>query len=528
VSALTGTGTMLWFVLRRERVRIPLYVLIFVALIASTAAQSEALYSTQAQRNDYAATVEGNPGLIAMVGPAFAVTNVGGDTAWQWGGIGGVVVALMSMFVVGRHTRGEEQTGRSELIRASVVGRYAPTAAALTVVAAANVVVGLATALTMIGLDQPASGSFAFGASLAGVGLFFAGVAAVAMQVNQTTGGAYGLVGAVIGASYALRAAGDVGDGTLSWLSPIGWGQRMRPYADEQWWPLLLLLAGGAVLVVAAFALLGRRDDGAGVLAQRPGPATASRRMTSTLGFALRLQRTAVIAWAVGLLLGGLSIGLTAQDADSLVGDSDAVDKLYEQAGGGSLVDNYLAVSLLSMALIGTGFALQAVMRMRGEETAGRLEPLLATALSRPRWAASHVAMAIAGTVVVLGATGLGTGVAEALASNDAGRLPELFGSSLALAPAVWVLVGAAVALYGLVPRAISVAWGLLGACFLVGILGPLLSLPDWVMDISPFSHVPLLPAAELTVTPLIVLTAVAAALTAIGLTAFRRRDVPA
>jgi ABC-2 type transport system permease protein len=302
----------------------------------------------------------------------------------------------------------------------------------------------------------------------------------------------------------------------------------MRPYADEQWWPLLLLLAGGAVLVVAAFALLGRRDDGAGVLAQRPGPATASRRMTSPLGFALRLQRTAVIAWAVGLLLGGLSIGLTAQDADSLVGDSDAVDKLYEQAGGGSLVDNYLAVSLLSMALIGTGFALQAVMRMRGEETAGRLEPLLATALSRPRWAASHVAIAIAGTVVVLGATGLGTGVAEALASNDAGRLPELFGSSLALAPAVWVLVGAAVALYGLVPRAISVAWGLLGACFLVGILGPLLSLPDWVMDISPFSHVPLLPAAELTVTPLIVLTAVAAALTAIGLTAFRRRDVPA
>jgi ABC-2 type transport system permease protein len=134
----------------------------------------------------------------------------------------------------------------------------------------------------------------------------------------------------------------------------------------------------------------------------------------------------------------------------------------------------------------------------------------------------------MAGTVVVVGATGLGTGVADAINSNDAGRLPELLGSSLAFVPAVWVLVGAAVALFGLVPRAAPAAWGLLGASYLVGLLGPLLSLPDWVMDLSPFTHVPLLPAADLTVAPLIALTAVAAALVAVGLAGFRRRDVPA
>jgi ABC-2 type transport system permease protein len=523
---VTGLGTMLRFTVRRERLRIPLYVAILAALIASTAAQSEQLYPTAESRADYVATVEGNPGLIAMVGPAYAVTSVGGDVAWQWGAFGAVVAALMSMFVVGRHTRGEEQSGRSELVRAGVVSRAAPLTAALVVATAAQALMGAAIALVMIGFGEPAAGSIALGASLAGVGVLFAGVAAVAVQVSQATAGAYGLVGAVLGASYMLRAAADVGDGTLSWLSPIGWGQAMRPYADERWWPLALMLVAGVALVAGAYALLGRRDDGAGLIAPRPGPPDAAPALARPAGLALRLQRGALLAWAVGLFLGGLSIGLTAQDADSILGDSQEVDDLFSQAAG-SLVDNYLAVSLLSMALIGTGFAIQAVLRMRSEETAGRLEPLLATALARPRWAGGYVAVSAAGTVLILAASGLGAGIADAANTGDLGRVPSLVGSAVALAPAVWVLVGVAVALFGLVPRVVAAAWGFLGACYLAAFLGPLLGLPDWVMDVSPFTHVPLLPAAGFDAVPLLALTAVAAALVAVGLAGFRRRNVP-
>lgn len=527
MSALAGGDTLLRFYVRRERVRIPVYVIVFAALIAATALQSEQLYPMPADRADYAASVAGNAGLIAMVGPAYAVTNVGGDVAWQWGAFGAVVAGLMSMFIVGRHTRAEEQSGRSELIRASVVGRYAPTTAALGIAAAASVVMGAATALVMIAAGQPSAGSIALGASLGAVGLLFAGVAAVAVQISQGTAGAYGLVGAVLGASYALRAAGDVGDGTLSWLSPIGWAQAMRPFAGERWWPLALLLGVTAVLVGVAAMLLARRDDGAGLLVPRPGPPVAAPALARPLGLALRLQRGALVAWAVGLFLGGLSIGLTAQDAGSIVGNSQTADELFSQAAG-SLVDNYLAVSLLSMALIGTGFAIQAVLRMRAEEASGRLEPLLATALARPRWAVGYVAVAAGGTVLILGASGLGAGIADAANTGDLGRVPALVGSSLALAPAVWVLVGVAVALFGLLPRAAAAAWGALTACYLLAFLGPLLSLPDWVMDLSPYSHVPLLPAADLEAWPLVALTAIAAALTAAGVAGFRRRDLAA
>ena len=223
----------------------------------------------------------------------------------------------------------------------------------------------------MIGLDQPAAGSFALGASLAGVGLVFAGVAAVAAQVSQTSSSMYGITGAVLGAAYLLRAAGDVGDGTLSWLSPIGWGQAMRPYAGERWWPLALMLVATAGLVWAAIALRAHRDEGAGIIAQRPGPASAHPRLLSPLGLAIRLQRGVIAGWSAGLFLSGVSLGLTGNDADSLLGDSDEIEQLLGM-GAGDIVDQYFAVTMLTMALVGTGFGIQVALRMRSEETSGQ------------------------------------------------------------------------------------------------------------------------------------------------------------
>jgi ABC-2 type transport system permease protein len=254
-------------------------------------------------------------------------------------------------------------------------------------------------------------------------------------------------------------------------------------------------------------------------------PANASRRLTSPLGLALRLQRGALLGWTAGLFFSGLSIGLTGRDAKSLIGDSDQLGTILGSSQA-DIVDQYFAVSMLAMALIGAGFGIQSALKMRGEETAGHLESLLATALSRPRWAAAYVAVAMGGSVIVLGANGLGAGLADAINSDDAGQLPRLLAAGLAPLPAVWVVIAAAVALFGLAPRAVAAAWGVLGACVLLTVLGPLLDLPRWVLDLSPFEHVPQLPGGDLRAAPLIGLCAAAAALTAVGMVAFRRRDL--
>lgn len=526
MSALAGTRPLLRLALKRERVRIPVYVVLFVLLVVETAVTSKTNFPTHASRAAYVHTVEGNPGLIAMVGPPYDLTTVGGDVAWQLGGFGAAFVALMSMFIVGRHTRAEEQEGRSELIGAAPVGRFAPVTAALIVASAAQILLGVLVALSMLGESQPAAGSWALGASLAGVGLVFAGIAAVAAQVSQTTSSMYGITGGAIGAAYLLRAAGDVGNGTLSWLSPIGWGQAMRPYAGERWWPLALMLVVGAGLVAAAVALRAHRDDGAGLVEPRPGPATARPALTHPLGLALRLQRGVLIGWSAAMFFSGLSIGLTGRDAKSLVGGNSGELTQILGSSAGDVVDQYFAVSMLTMALIGAGFGIQVALRMRAEETSGRLEPLLATALSRWAWSGAYVTVAMAGSAVVLAANGVGAGVAAAINVHDASQLWELFAAGVVPAPAVWVVVGATVALFGLVPRAAVAGWGVLGACGLLTVLGSLLGLPGWVLDLSPFQHVPQLPAADFAAGPLLALCAVAAALTAVGMAAFRRRDL--
>ena len=278
-------------------------------------------------------------------------------------------------------------------------------------------------------------------------------------------------------------------------------------------------------LVAVAVALRARRDEGAGILAERPGPASARPGLTRPLGLALRLQRGVLLGWSAGLFISGVSVGLTGRDAESLIGDSTQIEDLLG-SGAGDIVDQYFAVSMLTMALIGAGFGIQVALRMRGEETSGRLEPLLATALSRWRWTGAYVVVAMAGSTLVLAANGLGAGIADAINGDDAGQLPRLLLAGVVPAPAVWVVVGAAVALFGLVPRAAAAAWGVLGACALLVVLGPLLGLPQWMLDLSPFEHVPQLPAADFSAAPLLALSAVAAALTAVGMLAFRRRDL--
>jgi ABC-2 type transport system permease protein len=438
---------------------------------------------------------------------------------------GAIVLALMSAFMVTRHTRAEEESGRAELVRATVVGRHAAPTAVLAVMVVTNLVVALGVTLGLQGIGLGAAGSFALGAGMAGAGMAFGALAAVTAQVTENTRAATGIAGAAIGAAFVVRAAGDMGNGALSWLSPLGWVHKVRPFDGEQWWVFGLFVATTAALVALAFALAARRDFAAGFVPPRPGPARAPGALLRPLGLPLRLQRASLVSWAGGLFLTGVAYGSVGEDVEEVVGDSDTVRDVIAQ-GQGDLTDLFFVTTALMLALIGAGYAVSSALRPRSEEAAGRAEPLLATALGRTRWMAGHLVLAVVGSAVVLAAAGAGTGLAYGIAVGDLGQLPRLTGVSLAYAPAVWVLVGLAVALFGAFPRAVPAIWGALAACAVVGILGQLLDLPGWVSDLSPFQHVPEVPASDLDVVPLAILTAVAAALLAGGLAAFRHRDL--
>jgi ABC-2 type transport system permease protein len=154
---------------------------------------------------------------------------------------------------------------------------------------------------------------------------------------------------------------------------------------------------------------------------------------------------------------------------------------------------------------------------------------VLATAVGRLQWAASHLVFSIFGSALALVAAGLTVGLTYGLSSGDLGhQLPRVLQGALVQVPAVWVLAAVAVALVGLAPRFAAVAWGALGLCVMLLLVGAALRLDQWVMDLSPFTHVPRVPGAAVAATPLVLLLAVAVALGGAGLAGLRRRGIPA
>jgi ABC-2 type transport system permease protein len=529
VSALTGTGTLIRFILRRDRVRIPVWVLAIALSVMGSVASFADTYPTAADRRDRADVLD-SPMASLFTGPGYDLDDYtyGAMTANEMLPLTAMAVALMSIFLVVRHTRAEEESGRTDLIRAAVVGRHAVTAATLTVVGGANL---LLCALLTLGLPASldglsTSGSLAFAAALAGIGFVFAGVALLVAQLTVGARVALGAASIVMGATYLVRSIGDMGNGVLSWLSPFGWATEARAYVNERWWTLLPAIATTAVLVGAAILISARRDVGSGLLADRPGPARASRLLGSPFGLALRLQRASLVWWSVSLFLLGLVYGGFAEQAGELYEDIDAIDDYLVRIGDADAADQYLALTLLISALIAGGYTIQSTLRLRSEESALRAEPILATPVSRWRWVSSHLAMALGGSAVLLLAYGVGVGTTRAISAGDAGELPRLLGAALAYLPALWVFAGLATALFGLIPRVVGVAWAALGVLAFIGFFGPLLQLPDWAYDLSPVEHIPRLPVADFTVVPLAVLTAIAAGLLALGLTGFRQREV--
>lgn len=526
MSALRGTAPLVRLILARDRLRLSAWVGGLVLLVIVSAISTKDIYSTQADLDRVAALSRDNPAALAFNGPDQALDTMGGQIAFQIGAFTLTMVGLMSVLLVGRATRGEEDSGRLVLVRSMPVGRHAPLAAGLLVCAVASVVLGVLTAASLLAEDLPAHGSIVFGASFTAVALVFLGITAVTAQVAENPRVAAGIAGGVLGASYIVRAVGDVGNGAVSWLSPIGWAQKARPYAGEQWWPLLLCLGLGVGGVALAIVLADRRDFGAGMMAPKAGPAVAGPSLRSPLGLAVRLHRGAVLWWAFGVLVTAVTYGSLTSAIDDFVADNPEMLDLVASLGGASLTDSYLATSLLVLALLSAGPALQVLARLHAEESGLRAEPILATRTSRQAWMGSHLVVALGGSGLSMLLGGIGLGVAYALVGGDAGEVTRLGLASLGYLPAIWLLAGLALALFGLLPRWTAGAWVTLTGCLVIGMFGPLLDLPSWVVDLSPFQHTPAVPAVDLRLLPLAVLSTVTLALVATGFATFRARDL--
>lgn len=538
-STFTNTGALLRFALRRDRIR----GLIWVAGLSVFVPYVMAAYDTvfaNPQDKEAILGMLANPTLALFTGPGYGVDTVAATSddviqiivaSVYWLYLL-VLVALMNIFLVVRHTRAEEQAGRTELVRADVVGRNAPLTAALLLVTIANLLVGAFTAAALVGFGSDATSSLLMGGTTALLGLFFAGVAAVAAQLSAFSSSASGIAGAVLGAAFLVRGIGDMlapaGEhGTwLSWLSPLAWAQQTAPFVLDRFWPALLLAGGAAVLIAVAFALENRRDLGAGLLKVRAGRASAGAWLRSPLALAWAIQRPQVMGWGIGLGIAALVYGsFTGAMVDSF---AELPDIFQDLMGGatGALV-GYLTLTMTMFRIVLAAYVVVAVGKVMAEERDGRAEPVLATSVTPRGWLGAHLVVIALASAVIQVVVGAIAGVFAAVEDGSASWIGDGMAAGAAGIPGVWMVLGLAAALYALSPRLLTLAWIPVVLGGLIDMFGDLLNLPEWARQISPFEHTPRMPTEPFEMVPILVQLGIAVVLIGVGLWRFGRRDIP-
>lgn len=532
---MNGLGTLARLGVRRTRWHLTAWLCALVVVVPATAAAYTQVIPDPAMADVVIEGLAGNPTMRAMLGPPFSLGEPGGFTVWRVGTFVATVAGVMTILLTVRLTRADEETGRTELVRAGGVGRHAPLAAAVLVGLAACLLLGALIALGMVAVGTDPGGSLAFGAGVALTAAVFVGVGAVTAQLTASSRTARGIALATLGAAYLLRA---VADGVppdspvrrLQWTSPVEWMALTRPYAGERWWVLFLPAAVTVTLVALAAWLEARRDHGAGLRQPRPGPAQAGALLSSPAGLTWRLQRGTVLGWTVGLVVFSVAVGSLTPSFSAIFDDVPRLAAILRRVGAGAevLTQGFYVAFLGVVALVAAALGLQLLGRLQQEEALGHAAVLLSAAVRRPVLAASHLVLALTVPTALQLVSGALLAVPQAVAEGGGGAVGAVVAGAAALAPGVWMVVGLAMLIHGWAPSLGWVAWLVVGWSAVVTWVGALLDLPEWLLELTPFAALPQGPVEGMRWPPVLMTTALAIALAGAGVVGYRRRDLVA
>ncbi len=528
-SALAGLGAMVRFMLRRDRIKFPAWTLGLALFVVYIGSALPVIAPTEQELTASVPMLQQPIGRM-FTGPAYGLDAITYERFFSAGYVAYlyIVAALMTIFLVTRHTRTEEQTGRAELIRANVVGRHTPLTAALVVALITSLVAGLLVTATAVSQGFAVTGSVLVGLGVVFVALCFAGITAVTVQLTEYSRAAAGLAGAILGLAFIIRALGDmaaIGGSALSWASPLGWATQTAPFVLDRWWPLALVAALAVAAVVVAYLLQARRDLGAGLVAARQGRPEAGRWLAGPWGLAARLQRSAILAWGGGIVALGVVDGLFTQTMLD-VGDT-LPEALGQVFGAEALATGYLAFLAVFSGYMTAAYVVYSVQALRAEERSGRGEAVLATPTSRIAWAGAHLGVVALGASAIMLVTGLLTGTAAAAVTGTWSFVADSVLAHANLLPAVLVVLGLCALVFGWLPRFLGIiGWTMVGVMFFVGNFAPMMDAPQWLIDLSPLSHPANYPVEEFAIVPVLVLAGIALAGVLVGLVGLTRREV--
>ncbi len=399
----------------------------------------------------------------------------------------------------------------------------------MTAIAAGVFLLWLAETVGFIAGGLSWSGSAYLALATSSVVPVCVGVGAIASQLAPTRRMALELGGALVGLFFALRVIADTasGLGWLRWATPLGWAEELRPFAGARPLVLVLPVLASALLLMLAAWIAARRDIGAGLLPARDSAQARLRLLSSPTMQALRGERASLAAWLSGVGAFAYILGVVANSTSS-AGISKTLNRELGKLGTGSIVtpSGYLGFAFILFILAASLFACAQIGAARHEEAEERLETLLALPVSRWRWLGGRLLLATAGVAAISLVAGVFAWVGAESGGVDI-PLSRLIEAGANCLPVALVFLGLAALAYAIVPRASAgIAYGLVTVAFLWDLVGSLLGAPRWLVDLTPFVHVGLVPAQPFRVVAAVVMLSIAGLTSLVALFAFRRRDL--
>lgn len=526
---------------RRDRIQLLIWMLgtAGLALLASNSVAGN--FGGQAERAGVLRLAIANPTILLFRGTPNGA-EIGEFTFFLIYAFLALMGGLMSTFLAVRHSRADEEVGRAELIASTPAGRTLPTVSTLVHGVLANAVLGVLTAGAFIAAGLDAAGSLVAGAAIAATGIAFLAFGLFVAQLFRTARSANSASVAFVVGSYLVRGIGDAAGSPTddptrltpawpSWLVPIGWGQRTGAYTDNNLTPLLLALGFAIVLVALVFGLQSVRDQGASLIPGRAGRAGAGALLSTSTGLAWRLNASTILWWAVGAAVAGL-LATSLAEVVSQLGEQapDVAQTLRGSLGANASLEEALMATIFGIVgVFAACCAVQIVIRARQEEARGTAELVLAASVPRTRWITDFLVVGAAGVTLVIG-----TALVFALLGAQGGTrrdavAAEVIDVALAQFPAALVYLGAALLILAVLPRVtIAGGWLLVGLGAIFGIFGDLVGLPDWLVNISPFSHSPIPVGNTVDWSGGVVMLGVAALAAALAVASMRRRELTA
>jgi ABC-2 type transport system permease protein len=486
-------------------------------------------YPTVADRIGFSRSFSDNKAIRLFYGLPHDLLTVSGYAAWRVGGTLTIVAAVFGLLAAVRALRTEEDTGRMELVLAGDVGRRTAYLAAMGAIAAGIAILWLAELAGFLAGGLPAGGSAYLALATVSVIPVCVGVGALASQLAPTRRIALELGGAVVGLTFVLRVIADTvsGAGWLRWATPLGWAEELRPFSDPRPLVLALPIAASALLLILAGRISATRDVGTGVVPARDAAAPNLRLLSSPTAQALRGERASLIVWLLSTGSFAFILGMISTSISS-AGISKSLQDQLAKLGAGSILtpSGYIAFVFIFFILVVSLFACAQIASARREEAEERLETLLALPLSRGGWLAGRLLLAASAAAAIALAAGLLTWAGAATQGLDL-SLPRMLEAGANCLPVALLFLGIAALAYALVPRASSgLAYGLVAVAFLWQLVGSLLGVPKWLVELTPFEHVGLVPAVAFKATAAAVMVGIGLLAALIALGAFRRRDL--